>query len=92
MYSTIESIVELEIQKDDANKENEIDEERKGYQTSFKNTKLPVTKECYQIILSLDLIFFAEGSLNMLQDFKTLFWSNIPIFSNEKSEIFENFV
>ena len=27
-YSTIESIVELEIQEDDVNKANEIDEER----------------------------------------------------------------
>ena len=44
-YSTIESIVELEIQDDDGNNENEIDEERKGYKTSFKNTKLPVTNE-----------------------------------------------
>ena len=44
-YSTIESIMELEIQDNDVNKENEIDEERKGYKTSFKNTKLPVTKE-----------------------------------------------
>ena len=44
-YSTTESIVELEIEKDDVNKENEIDEERKGYKTSFKNTKLPVTNE-----------------------------------------------
>ena len=39
--SAIASIVELEIQDDDVNKENEIDEERK----EFKNTKLPVTNE-----------------------------------------------
>ena len=44
-YSTIESIVELEIQDDDINKENEIDEERKGYKTAFKNTTLPVRNE-----------------------------------------------
>ena len=50
-YSTIVSAVELEIQDDDddeiqdddVNKENKIDEERKGYKISFKNTKLPVT-------------------------------------------------
>ena len=30
-YSIIESIVELEIQEDDVNKENKIDEERKEY-------------------------------------------------------------
>ena len=34
-YSTIESLVELEIQDDDVNKEKKIDEERKG-QTPFK--------------------------------------------------------
>ena len=44
-YSTIESIVEREIQNDDVNKENETDEERKRYKTPFKNTKLPVTNE-----------------------------------------------
>ena len=44
-YSTIESIVELEIQDDDVNKENEIDKERKEYKTYFKNTKLPATNE-----------------------------------------------
>ena len=49
-YSTIESIVELEVQDNDVNKENEIDEERKGYKTSFKNTKLPVTKEDLEYI------------------------------------------
>ena len=37
--------MELEIQDNDVNKENEIDEGRKGYKTSFKNTKLRVTKE-----------------------------------------------
>ena len=68
--------MELEIQDDDVNKENEIDGERKIYKTSFKNTKLPVTnedsetKKCYQIMLSMDLILFAESNLNMLQDFK----------------------
>ena len=56
-----------------------------------KERDISLTKECYQIILFLDLIFFAEGSLNILQDFKTLFWANIPIFSNEKSENFTNF-
>ena len=35
-YSSTESIVELEMQEDDVNKENEIDEERKEYKTSFK--------------------------------------------------------
>ena len=35
-YSTIASIVDFEIQDD---------EERKGFKTSFKNTKLPVTNE-----------------------------------------------
>ena len=75
-YSAIESIVELEIQDDDVNKENEIDGERKIYKTSFKNTKLPITnedsqtKECYQIMLSMDLILFGESNLNMLRDFK----------------------
>ena len=44
-YKIIESIVELEIQDDDVNKENETDEERKRCKTSFKNTKLPVTNE-----------------------------------------------
>ena len=44
-YSRIESIVELEMQDDDVNKENEIDEERKGYKTSFKNTKILVTNK-----------------------------------------------
>ena len=31
----IDSIVEIEIQDDDVNKENKIDEEKKGYKTSF---------------------------------------------------------
>ena len=44
-YSTIESIVELETQEDDVNKENEIDEQRNWYKASFKNTKLPVTNK-----------------------------------------------
>ena len=44
-YSTIENIVELEIQEDDVNKENEIDEQKNGYKASFKNTKLPVTNK-----------------------------------------------
>ena len=44
-YSTIESTAELEIQEDDINRENEIDEERKGYKTFVKNTELPVTNE-----------------------------------------------
>ena len=35
-YSSTESIVELEMKEDDVNKENEIDEERKEYKTSFK--------------------------------------------------------
>ena len=47
-YSTIESIVELKIQEDDVNKENETDEKREGYKTSFKNTKLPVTNEEFE--------------------------------------------
>ena len=34
-YITIECIVELEIQDNGVNKENEIDEESKGYKTSF---------------------------------------------------------
>ena len=44
-YSTIESIVELEIQENDIKKENKIDEERKRSETFFKNTELPVTNE-----------------------------------------------
>ena len=44
-YSATASIVELEIQDDDVNKENEINEERKGFKTSFRNTKLPVTNK-----------------------------------------------
>ena len=44
-YSTIESIVELEVQEVDINKGNEIDEERKRCKASFKNTGLPVTNE-----------------------------------------------
>ena len=47
-YSTIESIVELKIQEDDVNKENETDEKREGYKTSFKNTKLPVANEEFE--------------------------------------------
>ena len=43
-YSAIKSIVEPEIQEEDVNKENKIDEERKGCKTSFKNTKLPCNK------------------------------------------------
>ena len=49
-YSTIETIVELEIQEDDIIKENEIDEERKGYKTFFKNTELLVTNEDFEDI------------------------------------------
>ena len=75
-YSTIESVVELEIQDDDLNKENEIDEERtnillSNYQTFCNKTKIKKTshtKECYHIMLSADLIFFVERNLNMLQD------------------------
>ena len=37
--------MELDIQEYDVNKENKIDEERKGYNTFLKNTKLPVTNE-----------------------------------------------
>ena len=44
-YSTIKSIVELQTQEDDVNKENEIDEGRKGFKNFFKNTKRSVTKE-----------------------------------------------
>ena len=44
-YSTIESVVELEIQDDDVNKENEIDEERteillSNYQTFCNKRRL----------------------------------------------------
>ena len=77
-YSTIESIVELEIQEDDINKENKIDEERRGYKTFFKNTELPVTNEDLEDVTNKRMLsdnvvhgFFAESSLNMLQDFKT---------------------
>ena len=55
-YSTIESIVELEMQDDDVNKENEIDEERKGYKTYFKNTKLPVTNKALEDITNKRLL------------------------------------
>ena len=37
--------MELEIQEDDVNKENEIDEEKKEYKTSFKNANFPVTNK-----------------------------------------------
>ena len=77
-YSTIESIVELETQEDDINKENKIDEERRGYKTFLKNTELPVTNEDLEDITNKRMLsdnvahgFFAESSLNMLQDFKT---------------------
>ena len=36
----------------------------------MKNSKTSQTKDCYQVMLSMDLVFFAEGSLNILQDFK----------------------
>ena len=91
-YSTIESIVELETQEDDANKENETDDEREGYTGSFKNKKLPVTKEVLEDITNKRLlsdnvihrmlsIFFVESSLSMLQDFKTLYLVN-PLIPN----------
>ena len=67
-YSTIESIVELEIQDDDVNKENEIDEERKGYTTSFKNTELPVTNEDLEDITNKRML-----SDNVIHGFNILF-------------------
>ena len=48
----VESAVALEKKEDDVNKENEIDKERKGYKTSFKNTKLPVTNEDLEEIIN----------------------------------------
>ena len=67
-YSTIESIVELEIQEDDVNKENEIDEERKRYTTYFKNIKLPVTNEDLEDITNKRMI-----SDNFIHEFNILY-------------------
>ena len=48
--------MELEIQEDDVHKENEIGEERKGYKTSLKNTKFPVTNEDLEDIINKRLL------------------------------------
>ena len=44
------------MQEDDVNKENEIDEERKGYKTYFNNAKLPVTNEDLEDITNKRLL------------------------------------
>lgn len=48
--------MELEIQEDDANRENGIDEDRKGYKSSFSNTKLPITKEYLEDITNKRMV------------------------------------
>ena len=42
-------------------------------------------------MLSMDLIFFAEDRLNMLQDFKTPILVKIVMLNNTKSGTFTNF-
>ena len=93
--------MELEIQEDDVNRENGIDEDRKGYKSSFSNTKLPVTKEYLEDITNKRMVSDnVIHGFNILcrrqfehvaglQDPLTL--SNIPILSNKKSEICANF-
>ena len=67
-YGTIKSIVELEIQEDDVNKENETDGKRKGYKTLFKNTRLPVTNEEFEGITNKRLL-----SDNVIHGFNILY-------------------
>ena len=83
-YKIIESIVELEIQDDDVNKENETDEERKRYKTSFKNTKLPVTNEDLEDITNKRIL-----SDNVIQDPLLDQTSQYSVI--KKSEICANF-
>ena len=75
-YSAIKSIVEPEIQEDDVNKENKIDEERKGCKTSFKNTKLPVTNEDLEDITNKRM-----PSDNVIHGFNPLMY-NVPKWSD----------
>ena len=51
-YNKLESIVELETQRDHADKENETDEEIQEHTTYFKNTKLPLTNEDLENIIN----------------------------------------
>ena len=91
-YSTIESIVELEIQEDDVNKANEIDEERKRYKT-LKNTKLPVKNKYLEDITNKRMLSdnFTHGFNilcrrqfeNVCRTSRYLPWSNIPFSSGQ---------